>query len=1344
MTETNLKEYQIELKGLLQQGRHDEVVEHCRHILKTYPRNVNVYRLLGQALLESGRYEEAEQIFRRVLSVYPADLDSHRGLSEIAQHQRRYDHAIWHLERAYEQDTSNTNLLKQLRDLYATHRNLPNPRVQLTARAVAEQQRQSGMLHLAIETLQNALQAAANRIDLRLFLARLLWEEGRKIEAAEEALDVLRVLPDSVEANRILTELWLSEQRPSDAQRYLGRIEAVAPYLAYQMVQGEFPRDDAFRLNRLDYQQEASRRLTTAEPDWLQSLSGEEGDFDNADSGWLDLIEDDDSFSESVLIEPDESDEESDAIDVDDWLSELDDVQEVSEAQTRAVIPPEHVEDMYADLFGDVSKESDWDPTETPVRRRSTGMTDLLSSLEDQEPEIQAGSDEFETFDEEESDEFDLFAEQQSGTGLTGLLSEPDEEPERDRSPGRVSTGLTGLLRQLDQSDDKPVAEADLSDERDLSLSDTSYETQSDMENAAEDIPSSQEIPQTDMLSGGYNMVEPDEVDPLAWMRDSGVELVDEPASRQSFSPYAEEDDGGDIRDSHERDPLAWLQSSGVELTDEESKEFVSAVSADDEEEVDPLAWMLENGIDLIDAEDDDAQESDPLDWMQDDDVLLSDYQTGKLPDEDLPSPRAAQSPVDESSVDQDDVDWLTDDSLLDEALYMEALSTGDFPAVATDSDDRQEDMADDTHRPTPDWNNEPDDDEQAADVPIGWSAESSEEEHPESGWLPQDADAADDLFGAEDAVEEEAQPDWLSGFGAAEPQGTPYSAAGADDEEEDPGFDASLPFDWEQDDENEPLEVSDGPDWLTMVSDEPTGETEPIMGQNIEPEETTPDWLSEVGSAGAGPVDLPFDENEREIDEILALDWDEVEESSAEDQQEDVPAWLAGVGAAGGYAMMSQGETEDADDEQELEWLSTLESGGSDEEAPSEQIEAGETPDWLAAARPPEGDQGSFQDDQIEESEEAEPDWLSSLGGTDDDELEFDVEESEAAEVEGGIPDWLSGMRPEDEPESEKDEVSEAAIPAWLQDVGTGTDSDFEEDEAEEVPSWLSGVGTQSSASTSWEDAEDEESEEDVPDWLSGIEAEDQDEFALETLDEEAQPEETPDWLVTLNANRSAGDAGSIEEESLDWEASEQDEAFDFSDEEEAVEPARELPDWLAGVQPAPASVSDEFDEDIPDLTWDEEAEPVSSGANIFDEIDEDQDLIDADQISAYDYDESEAVVPSPAENAPDWLNAMVPGLDLDYDSREDEYEEAYEAEPYSEAESRREYGWLNDIVQEELAPPVTMPDESGARPRFVFTRLPLWQRVPGATSSGRDDRNGDSQAGDDDLPPWLSFENE
>ena len=83
---------------------------------------------------------------------------------------------------------------------------------------------------------------------------------------------MLETLPYCVEANRILTTLWLDEGRPSDAQRYLEQIQEVEPYLALQLVQSDAPDDDDFQIAELDYQRIAEANLASAQPDWFMDI----------------------------------------------------------------------------------------------------------------------------------------------------------------------------------------------------------------------------------------------------------------------------------------------------------------------------------------------------------------------------------------------------------------------------------------------------------------------------------------------------------------------------------------------------------------------------------------------------------------------------------------------------------------------------------------------------------------------------------------------------------------------------------------------------------------------------------------------------------------------------------------------------------------------------------------------------------------------------------------------------------------------------------------------------------------------------------------------------------------
>jgi tetratricopeptide (TPR) repeat protein len=64
MAKVSLRIYNREIERLVEQGQTDEAIAHCRHILKTFPKHLETYRLLGKAYLEARRYGEAVDIFR--------------------------------------------------------------------------------------------------------------------------------------------------------------------------------------------------------------------------------------------------------------------------------------------------------------------------------------------------------------------------------------------------------------------------------------------------------------------------------------------------------------------------------------------------------------------------------------------------------------------------------------------------------------------------------------------------------------------------------------------------------------------------------------------------------------------------------------------------------------------------------------------------------------------------------------------------------------------------------------------------------------------------------------------------------------------------------------------------------------------------------------------------------------------------------------------------------------------------------------------------------------------------------------------------------------------------------
>ncbi len=281
-----LQAYLDELNQMLESESATKVVSHCRYILQHYPQNVDTYRLLGKALLQRGQHEglkehfdEAVEVFQRVLTVLPNDYEAHICLSEIRAEENALDRAIWHLERAYEQMPGNVELQTALRNLYVQrHGEQGSHKIQLTRGALARQYANGQLYDQALIELRKALEQSPKRIDLQLLLAETLWESHHPVEAGEMAVQVLRKLPNCLAANRIMAQLFLDYERPSDAQKFLDRIEAVDPYEALEVVRpGVEPPQNMYLLERLDYSAKVVGALSTQTPDWVEEL----GDLDS-------------------------------------------------------------------------------------------------------------------------------------------------------------------------------------------------------------------------------------------------------------------------------------------------------------------------------------------------------------------------------------------------------------------------------------------------------------------------------------------------------------------------------------------------------------------------------------------------------------------------------------------------------------------------------------------------------------------------------------------------------------------------------------------------------------------------------------------------------------------------------------------------------------------------------------------------------------------------------------------------------------------------------------------------------------------------------------------------------
>jgi competence ComEA-like helix-hairpin-helix protein len=274
MAKTNLRTYQHDIETLINNGRYDEAISHCRHILSRYPKSVNVYRLLGKAFLEAHRYADAVDIFQRVLSAVPDDFVSHLGLSIIREDEGDLDRSIWHMERAYEIQPYNGAIQEELRRLFARRDGSAPPRIRLSKSALARMYAKGNLYQQAVAETRSALVKEPNRLDLQLLLANMYLKTGKKVEAAELSTKVLAKLPYCLDANRILLGVLRETERKDEAHIYQERLAALNPYEAF--VNGDYAVADHVPDSTvlIDARELGVADLETAnEPaDWMTSL----------------------------------------------------------------------------------------------------------------------------------------------------------------------------------------------------------------------------------------------------------------------------------------------------------------------------------------------------------------------------------------------------------------------------------------------------------------------------------------------------------------------------------------------------------------------------------------------------------------------------------------------------------------------------------------------------------------------------------------------------------------------------------------------------------------------------------------------------------------------------------------------------------------------------------------------------------------------------------------------------------------------------------------------------------------------------------------------------------------
>ncbi len=1442
MSEISLKDYFAKLEHLLNASAADEVILHCRHILSYYPKNVNAYRYLGRALLFNGRWEEAGAAMRRVLSVIPNDYTAHLSLSEVYDRQKRGDDSIWHMERAFEQDPNNRELIDGLRGLYRRYRQI-EPKIQLTGAAVAHQFAAGGKYDQAIEALRGALQRSPDRVDLKLQLASMQWKHGGAIDGAEAALDVLEVLPDCLEANALLTALWLEEDRPSDAQKYLNRVEAVDPYRALEIAQGSAP-EDAFRIDELDYARSAKTEIASARPDWLSDVSAtstqEIGDSELA--GWTSgmvssvreerrandefaaaINETGDDFDPFAAItefptEVDQADEEPSQlsasaapinVDPNDplaWLRE-------AGVEIHDEAPPEfnplaesdfsaansdsgdmewftatQSDDANAtnDLHGNFPPRPDdiepqaepsftWAQPETnhdSLLEEAFGIEQLAGSLEDQNPETAFPDFEFfnaEASASEPADELEQTAapdwlrdyetEQQTEAAATEVsfslfdetpeapsqpLATIDEQPSTDQPQGvpGARRGLTAMLQDanLDWLS-KPKQETP--------------EAQADFTSA----------PVDEWLEAFGSPAKPENPNAIPdWLTslddDSNAQSTSQPADDFTFDSFTA---SGDNEKPEEETPGVFEPFR--QPLEEPLDQPISAAALIERDEFD--FDSLSNSVSDFDFSEDTL---DSVAASADDTFDLNELAPSDLEER---FQQASVPPAEPSAVSDAP------------QMEFEMPTDADFDWISSQSDEEDEN-APSTFSPYAETS-------ESASIPVSPLGAAADEAMPD--WLNNLGELVDES--GESAAPEAEIPAEEIEPAAAEPSDITWLSQLQEEVEGEANAPATAP------------DVSSGEDdFESLFGEKPS---EAMVSAAVEAVDAVaaemPDWLSDLQPIEAQPLDQQTEAASAVSDEDFnflfdeeneALTADELSAEAVEVSNETIDAIMMGEGELdalfGGQGTVLDENEAVADETAESAdidaFAQSLNVYGEMEATapPAQPIASSDMPDWLTSLQPVEFDSAESNVDNQAASttaptpeSESDFDWLESA--TVDHPLTV-AEEAAALPAELELADQeLAALF-----EESAGAYSGSAVPTEQATESTFDPASFDTslfDESEPVVESIEAdvIATEAAVERAVDASE-------LPDWLSSLEESPDSEAKSEVISESDDIAEHPihDSSFEFDFANSENVIPADDDRTLVFaDMSFMEEPEDQPEVEAQPAPSDELQVALEAISDDHQELQDEQDElhteaqsvdayetpefDLPEALV--EVESMTQNENL-PEFEEGAVMPDAEQpAESFEFvDELEGVT---AANAPDWLNAMVPGLDIDFEAGEDEQiESEFLEEPeviapvatavpseVSEAARRGNFGWLIEIVEEEtrVLPPPPLPDmmpeelsEAPARGgRFSFSKQPAWLKfsrkpawaqsnapAPEPAKSAAENASARDTDQDDDFPDW------
>lgn len=285
-----------------------------------------------------------------------------------------------------------------------------------------------------------------------------------------------------------------------------------------------------------------------------------------------------------VAVQPDDQDDQSDADSIPDFLSDFTPSAPSGMAAFAFNAPAQNAQATPDDDLPDWMREMSLPPTEAPNIGKPTAVPASTSVGRFDLPDLPDLS----AFEFESTESVDEPAATiQDVSSFTETIDAPQIQTDQPTPAGVTSAesteaGTSGLLSFFRKTPDPTPEPAD-----DRIVDPAASVGLDDLFAPDSDLTAIEAGTNTDTEIG-------EEVDPLAWMKEAGIEIAETPIEPRRIS---EPEMKFDLEKELDH-PLAWMESAGVSIQPQSPLAVdVAAIPAAEPEEVDPLAWMREAGV---------------------------------------------------------------------------------------------------------------------------------------------------------------------------------------------------------------------------------------------------------------------------------------------------------------------------------------------------------------------------------------------------------------------------------------------------------------------------------------------------------------------------------------------------------------------------------------------------------------------------------------------------------------------------------------------------------------------------------------------------------------------------